>query len=185
MRIACIGWGSLVWKPESLHCFGQWQTDGPTLPIEFARTSRDGRLTLVLTPNVPPVPTLWIELDYATADSAREALASRESCDPQAIGLWPGPAPRYAVGAGEVSAWAQAKGLDAVVWTALRPKFGGMSGKAPESAEVAVAYLKGLSPDAVSASREYVERAPVQVRTPFRSVFEAQLGWRSPGEPTT
>lgn len=153
--------------------------DGPALPLEFARTSRDGRLTLVLTAGAPSVPSLWVELDYASAESARGALAGREGCAPHAIGLWPGPAPKHSVGADEVAKWAQAKGLDAAVWTALGPKFGEVNGKVPESVEAALAYLKGLGPDAAAAAREYVERAPAQVRTPFRTVFEEQLGWRS------
>ncbi|MDC8786310.1 hypothetical protein [Roseateles koreensis] len=122
---------------------------------------------------------MWAELDYATVDSARAALAGRESCDLQAIGLWPGPAPRHSVGAGEIAEWAQAKGFDTVVWTALRPKFAGVNGKAPESADMAVAYLKGLSSEAGAAAREYVERAPAQVCTPFRTAFEEQLGWKA------
>ena len=53
MKIVCIGWGSLVWDPGVLRCVGDWQTDGPTLPLEFARVWRDGRLALVLTPICP------------------------------------------------------------------------------------------------------------------------------------
>lgn len=85
--------------------------------------------------------------------------------------------PKYDVGGTEVASWAKAKGLDAVVWTALKPKFGNVSGKGPESAEAAVEYLKQLSPEAAAAAREYVERCPAQVRTPFRVAFEEQLGW--------
>ena len=38
-RVAILGWGSLLWKPETLHNQGKWRSDGPWLPIEFARTS--------------------------------------------------------------------------------------------------------------------------------------------------
>jgi hypothetical protein len=45
MRIACVGWGSLVWDPRDLPVKGAWRPDGPRLPIEFARQSDNGRLT--------------------------------------------------------------------------------------------------------------------------------------------
>lgn len=159
-----------------LRLAGEWQPDGPALPLEFARTSKDGRLTLVLTPGAPLVPTLWVMLDYATSNGAQAALSGRENCPVYSIGLWPGPAPRHAVGADLIAAWAEEKRLDAVVWTALRPKFRGQN-MAPESAEAAIAYLQGLGPEASAAAREYVTTAPACVRTPFRAAFEEHLGW--------
>lgn len=181
VRIACIGWGSLVWKPGVLRCIGSWKPDGPVVPLEFARTSRDGRLTLVLTSDAPLVNAFWAELDYASPDTARDALAGREGCAVGAIGLWPGAMPRYDVGAAEISAWSRANGFDAVVWTALQPKFANVNGQAPASQEIAVEYLRQLSPEVATAAREYVERAPAQIRTPFRVAFERQLGWTCAG----
>lgn len=177
VKIACIGWGSLVWKPGVLRCTGSWQPDGPALPLEFARTSRDGRLTIVLMAGAPLVPSLWVELDYATAEGARAALAGREGSGLHTIGSWPDAMPEYDVGAAEVAAWSKEMGLDATVWSALQPKFRNTTGGAPESADIAVEYLRQLGPEAAVVAREYVERAPAQVRTPFRSAFEEQLGW--------
>jgi hypothetical protein len=68
-----------------------------------------------------PIATLWSELDYASAESAQVALAGREGCGANAIGLWSDALPKYDVGAAEVATWAKAKGFDAVVWTALKP----------------------------------------------------------------
>ena len=147
------------------------------MPIEFARTSQDGRLTLVLTAGTPAVPALWTELDYTKPLHAKEALAGREGCVISAAGLWPGKQPEHAVGADAIAAWAAERGMDAVVWTALKPKFNKVDGQGPDSAAKAVNYLKQLDATSQARAREYVERAPPQVTTPFRSAFEQELGW--------
>jgi hypothetical protein len=52
MRIAILGWGSLIAEPRGLPVTGEWQEDGPMLWIEFSRISkrgaRAGCLTLVI-----------------------------------------------------------------------------------------------------------------------------------------
>lgn len=177
MRIACIGWGSVVWKPGVLRCTGPWHVGGPSLPIEFARTSQDGRLTLVLLDGAPAVPTRYVELAYATGEQAQEALAGREGSGVESIGLWPGPEPKHAVGASAIAAWGVASGFDAVVWTALRPRFRGVFGLVPENAAAVVDYLRELDPETSARAREYITNAPAEVRTPHRAVIEAELGW--------
>ena len=180
MKIACLGWGSIVWHPGVLRGLGGWRADGPELPIEFARTAQDGRLTLVLTPGAGPVRSLWTELDYTKPLHAREALAGREGCVLSAVGLWPGKQPDHTLSADLIAAWAQERGFDAVVWTALKPKFNKIDGLEPPSVEAAVAYLKQLDAPRQAKAREYVVRAPTQVTTPFRRAFEQQLGWLAP-----
>ncbi len=177
MKIACLGWGSLVWNPGVLHTVGAWRDDGPELPLEFARTSQDGRLTLVLVNDAPLVPCLWTELDYTAPHHAQEALAGREGCTLPGIGLWPGDAPRHAAGAELIARWAEARGVQAVVWTALTPRFDGNDGQAPPTGAASLAYLRTLEARAQARAREYVERAPTQLRTPLRQLFEQELGW--------
>lgn len=179
MRLACIGWGSLIWNPGVLRCAGGWCTDGPRLPLEYARTSRDGRLTLVLVDGAELVPALWTELSYPSAEEAQAALAGREGSDLHAIGLWPGKAPRHAVGAAAIPAWAKAAGMDAVVWTALKPRFGGVDGQAPVATSHALDYIHSLDDNARARAREYVLRTPAQIRTRFRAAFETELGWHA------
>ncbi len=178
MTICCLGWGSLVWNPGVLRCTGGWRSDGPELPLEFARTSQDGRLTLVLVEGAQAVPSLWTELEYTSPQQAQEALAGREGCSLAGIGLWPGEFPLHRPGAQAIGAWAATCGFRAVVWTALRPKFGGTDGDAPASAGAAVEYLRALKAEPKARAREYIERAPSQVRTAFRQAIEKELGWR-------
>ena len=58
-KIACLGWGSLIWDPRDLLNDGQWCSNSPFLPIEYTRQSADGRLTLVISPEFQSVPVLW------------------------------------------------------------------------------------------------------------------------------
>jgi len=71
MKIAYIGWGSLIWKQGSLKLRGIWQSDGPYLPVEFARVSQDGRLTLVLCRGVSSVQTLWAYAEEENLNAAQ------------------------------------------------------------------------------------------------------------------
>lgn len=52
MKIAVIGRGSLIWCPRGLRIASRWHLDGRELPLEFVRTSGDGRLTLIICPDI-------------------------------------------------------------------------------------------------------------------------------------
>ena len=74
MKIACLGWGSLIWRPESLLIQRQWFQDGPFLPIDFLRQSKDGRLTLVINETSKSVRTLWALMDTDDLNKAKTSL---------------------------------------------------------------------------------------------------------------
>ena len=95
--IACLGWGSLVWKLEDLlveklrsdlpvppwtRCaegkVGDWQCDGPPVKVEFLRQSKDKRLTLVLHASAAPVPSLWARMTVDNLNTAVKDLKKRE-----------------------------------------------------------------------------------------------------------
>jgi hypothetical protein len=73
--------------------------------------------------------------------------------------------------------WAAGRHLDAVVWTALPPKLNGIEGTAPPTRQAVIDYLRGLADPVQTAARQYVERVPTAVRTPFRAAIEAEFGW--------
>ncbi len=180
MLIACLGWGSLVWRPGALPLRSPWFADGPFLPVEFARQSRDGRVTAVLVPGKPLVRSLWAVLRVASLEDACQALKEREGLTGsrwrQHVGLWTPGAPGSGEVAGRVGAWARPLGLEAVIWSNLPPRFGRVSGRIPGAREV-VAYLEGLEGEARARAEEYVRRAPPQIDTEHRRYIEASLGW--------
>ena len=178
--IACIGWGSLIWDMRNLDVDGDWHPDGPMLPVEFARQSSNGRITLVLVRGAVPVPALWSAFNTRDLAQARESLRKREgvfrSRADHLIAQWhPGDNPESEPDA-TISAWAGEKNLDAVVWTNLPPKFAETEGRVPTEDEV-VAYLRTLEGQARAAAEEYVRRAPRQIATVYRRAIERALGW--------
>jgi len=178
MKIACLGWGSLIWDPRELPIQRRWFEDGPFVPVEFTRQSSDGRITLVIEPCAAPVRVLWAVMLSPDLPSAREALRNREGITgnnwTSRIGSWqrgqgaPQPIP-------ELAEWAQAHGVDAAVWTALGPRFNGQE-TAP-SADQVIAYLRGLTGPKRENAERYVRCAPRQIDTEYRRRIEAELGW--------
>ena len=122
VKIACIAWGSLLWKPGPLKLASEWQPDGPLLPLEFVRDSDDSdQLALVLHEPAPLMPTYWAWLATENIASAREMLRQREKIRPQYpqwVGSIPDPNGQPAQSAQRVAAWMRAIDIEAAVWTA-------------------------------------------------------------------
>jgi hypothetical protein len=179
MNIACIAWGSLLWKPHPLRLASGWHPGGPRLPIEFVRQSDDDpELALALHEDAKPMPTYWAWLATGSLDVARAMLGAREQIRPEypaCVGSIP---PRDGATAdARIADWMRGKRIDAVVWTALPAKFAGVSGRAP-SAEEAVAWLDGLRGAARAKAEDYICRTPAHIDTPYRRLIAARLGWR-------
>lgn len=174
MVIVCLGWGSLVWSPEDLPVRGEWHDDGPALPLEFARESGDGRITLVVIDDGKPIPTLWAELEVPDIDTAVKALFDREGAEwIGSIGRWPIDK-RDHRHSKVIRAWAEERGFDGVVWTDLQPGMKGDRKREPSLDEV-LRHLDGLNLEARERAAEYVRRAPEQIATLNRGAIEAAL----------
>ena len=180
VNIGCLGWGSLIWDPRELPIRRYWFDDGPLVPVEFARQSQDGRMTLVVASGARRVRVLWALMDSENPNEAREQLGKREGIKRNVdahVGLWVQGTTESLPG---IDQWARARDLDAVVWTALPAKFGGVE-QMPNEDDV-IEYLRGLRGVQRDNAERYVRRTPRQVDTEYRRRIEADLG-RTPSEP--
>jgi hypothetical protein len=180
--IACLGWGSLVWDTRELPIRRVWFKDGPLVPVEFLRESKDGRVTLVIDEGGQPVRVLWAVMDTADIKEARCALGAREGIPEKNwskhVGAWQASDGVPPATLSTLGQWAQSCGLDGVVWTALPPKFDGRDGYRATADEL-LTYLAGLEGRKREVAEEYVRNAPAQIDTAYRRRFETALHWRS------
>jgi hypothetical protein len=139
-------------------------------------------MTLVIDPLRTPLRVLWAQMVPVDLPVAAKALCNREgipeeNCSSR-IGSWK----RGDVSPGNIPglpAWAEAHELDAVVWTALGPRFD--SEDRSPSADDVIAYLQELRGPVRDHAKQYIERAPRQIDTDYRRQIEAALGWPCSG----
>jgi hypothetical protein len=186
MSIAIIGWGSLIWCPGSLRIRTVWRRDGPRLPIEFARISRDGRLTLVIQLGTEDQTTYWAVSELEELSGARDNVREREGSKLEDV-HYLDRGGRVADGvpseiARKMSEWLDAHGeVQAAIWTGLPSNWREKRGREFSAAD-AIRYLEELEVAADSAkatydrAREYVRNAPPGVETRVRKAMRAQ-GW--------
>lgn len=186
MKIAILGWGSLIKEPGVLRIAGDWLTDGPTLWIEFSRISkgikRAGCLTLVVDERCESqVTTLHVISEFTSLAPAIANLQEREGTAVDDIGFCevddaqfaPNALRRHPQSCERIRAWAVQKDFDAVIWTALGPNFKDTTG-IPFSPAAALTYLNGLPAPTREKACKYIQDAPVQTMTPFRKEFMRQ-----------
>lgn len=178
--IGCLGWGSLVWDLRGLPIRGTWFDDGPLLPIEFARESSQGRITLVICDVPYRVRSLWTLLEANDLETAKNDLAKREGIEDtkKSIGYWDANSGKsHGDHADEIAAWAQPKGLDAVVWTNLEAGLEKKRRTLPSEDDI-VDYLRNkLSYAEGKLAEEYIRRAPPQIDTKYRRRIEKEFKW--------
>jgi hypothetical protein len=178
-QIAIIGWGSLLWCPGSLQIKSVWHHDGPILPVEFARISKDGRLTLVIHPESTGQRTLWAVAVPEDMNAARESLQEREETSPSLIHSGPADG-EFSNGVTKevrdaISRWLEEhQDFRGCVWTGLTSNWKEKQ-KSDFSIPRVVQYLQTL-PNADRA-REYIENAPLQIQTAARAAIREKLQW--------
>jgi len=188
MQIAVIGWGSLIWCPGCLRIKTRWHSDGPALPIEFARISADKRLTLVIHIGSSDQRTYWALSEFETLEEARENLKAREGTNLKHIhslatdGEEQGEIDRQV--ATKIREWLKTRrNFQAAIWTGLPSNWDERRGH-PFSPGDAFRYLQELEEardQAISVynrAREYVTNAPSQIQTVVRKMVREKIGWK-------
>lgn len=177
-----------MWDPRTLRNERRWRSDGPWLPIEFARTSNlnagnDKRpyLSLVLHPNAGLIRTYWDMSMLTDSDEARRDLRKRERCNlsdiaslPRHGQTWSSAAPSLE---GRIQQWLDSKenDVDAVIWTNLDWKF---LGATRFTVEEGMRWLRGLrEARRDDTAQEYIRRAPSQTDTCLRRQVREEFGW--------
>lgn len=183
MKIAILGWGSLLWEggEEFDRWHDVWREGGPILKLEFSRISekkRLGALTLVIDEEHGiPVTVAWCLSSRARLEDVVSDLRCREDTMVENISYLNivslGNRSNDSTAENRILEWAQAKVMDAVVWTSLKSNFTKKTAQRFSVAN-AVSYLKALSPEGKSKAAEYVWRAPAFVETPVRSALQKE-----------
>jgi hypothetical protein len=72
-----------------------------------------------------------------------------------------------------IEAWANAKGFDAAIWTALGSNFAEKA-REPFSVEAAIRFLGTRDGKTLDAALTYIRRAPPEVQTPVREAVNVR-----------
>lgn len=174
LRIACIGWGSLIWDSRDLNIpESKWQTDGPLVPVEFTRFSQDNRVTLIIDSLATPITVLWAELQQTNISDAKSLLAKREGCRIRMI---------HSVTVNEIvedallidiQRWLREKSMDAAIWTGL--SYSAKSNNQRPSEDEVIKWLRALEGDELRKAEQYIRQTPKQIETKYRKRIESEL----------
>lgn len=184
MKIAILGWGSLLWdkRADFDDQHSDWKFDGPHLKLEFSRVSqtRNDALTLVLdTTNGKLCQVAYTFSKRKNPDDAISDLRCREGTTLDNIGFYFSDGSRKQSrdvdSLKAITAWASSNKIDVVIWTGLSSNFKERSKcKADFSVENALCHLQEIDAEGKAKAAEYVWRAPGFIRTPLREALHSQ-----------
>ncbi len=184
MKIAILGWGSLLWdiKPEFDDHHAEWKFDGPVLKLEFSRVSqtRSDALTLVLdATNGKPCQVAYTFSTRKNPDDAISDLRCREGTIIKNIGFYFSDGSRKQGRDNDslesIATWASDNKVDIVVWTDLPSNFKEKSKcKKSFSVDNALSHLQQIDAKGKAKAAEYVWRAPDFISTPLREALHSQ-----------
>jgi hypothetical protein len=186
MKIAILGWGSLLWDPRDLQLASPFELIGPRLPVEFCRISKNHRLTLIIDETFGTLCRTYAAASGSeTLDEAVENLRLREGMSSAAdVGFVEitrqernaAATERHPHAVETIADWALNAGYDAAIWTALDSHFESRT-QEPFSVNAAMRFLENLEqqePEAFERALDYIRRAPPATQTPVRDATAAR-----------
>jgi len=176
-KIACIGWGSLIWNPKGLKIQNKWFESGPILPIEFTRISKDNRVTLIIDNEAKPIRTLWALMTCDDIEEAINSLRDREGTkktDIHSIDQREDTKDEIKI---DIQKWLKEKNIDTAIWTGL--SFSEKTDSKRPSIDAIISHLKKIEYRERVLAEEYIRKAPIQVDTEYRRRIEFEFGWTS------
>lgn len=177
MKIACIGWGSLIWRPEGLKIHNHWFEDGPILPIEFTRISSDKRVTLIIDKESKPVRALWALMTCTSIEEAKESLKQREGIknDDLIHSTDQSKDDSSDEVLRTIKDWLREKNIDRAIWTGL--SYSTATKKLRPTINDILEHLKNLNANERIHAEEYIRKAPNQIDTEYRRQIEIEFRW--------
>jgi len=184
LKIAILGWGSLLWdyNAEFDAQHNEWVFDGPELRLEFSRISESRGRALTLVIDTKNGALCRVAYTFSRRKDPEDAicdLRTQEGTNRKNIGFYFLDGSRQqsrdlAVGE-SIIAWAKSNGIDVVVWTDLESNFKEKSKFGQEfSVEGAISHVAALDAEGRAKAIEYVQRALSFVDTPFRNAIRKQ-----------
>ncbi|MEO5789254.1 hypothetical protein [Gelidibacter sp.] len=175
-KIACIGWGSLIWRPERLKIQNYWFEDGPILPIEFTRISSDNRVTLIIDEEAKPIRTLWTLMTCDDLTEAKESLIKREGVKKDSLihSLTQNDNVTDEIQE-DIQNWLKEKKIDCAIWTGL--SYSDKTNKERPSIEKIISHLNEIEHNERKLAKEFIRKAPRQIDTEYRRQIEKEFGW--------
>mgnify|MGYP003583851873 CR=1 FL=1 len=184
MKVAILGWGSLLWdkRPEFDSLHDDWKFDGPALKIEFSRVSKTRKDALTLVLDKENGELCNVAYSFSSRKKPYDAicdLTDREGTVMKNIGFWFSDSScsqsRDKDVLDIIKCWALNKKIDVVIWTDLLSNFNEKSkNKKLFSVKNAIDHLLLLDNNGRQLAKEYICNAPEFVKTPLRREIECK-----------
>ena len=176
MKIAILGFGNLIKIKSKNLSIGKWQQSGPTLPLEFSRISKDGRLALVIDQKNGTDNTVFFALSRCKSlKNAVDQFQKHEKINFNRVGILDiksklqsecvARRPKILL---QIYSWAKDNKIDAVIWNDLGVKFKSKVGYS-YSVYNAFCYLNKLAASKKKFVIKYIKSVPKEINTVFRT----------------
>jgi hypothetical protein len=181
MKIAIVGWGSILRINKALNISDGWKEDGPYLPLEFSYITKSGILTLAITFGSPSVQTLWAQADFEDLQTAIKNLEKATRASLNDIGYVSNNDTSLHSSMETIDSikkWMKEKHIEVSIWLDRKSNFYKVT-EVMFNEDNALDYIIGLPKNQSLSAERYVVNNPEQIETPLRKRLREELSWRN------